>query len=132
MPHKISISNTGPISTGPVILDGHNIADVVQRIRVDLDAGRPSHVELTLNLVEVQALDCEQAEILLAPEHHEVLTRLGWTPPADALSTADLEIAAVALEFFRDVPRREVTEQQVIEIAERFRAAITRRETTHG
>ncbi|WP_274031480.1 hypothetical protein [Streptomyces sp. MMBL 11-1] len=85
MERHASISMSG--TQGTILLDGQDISSCVQRLTLtgDVRTGT-THLELGLVLEEVQ--HDGQAQVYLPARTAELLTALGWTPPADYDPTA--------------------------------------------
>ncbi|WP_424918879.1 hypothetical protein [Streptomyces sp. wa1064] len=79
MERHASISMSG--TQGTILLDGQDISSCVQRLTLTGDVRTGTHLELGLVLEEVQ--HDGQAQVYLPARTAELLTALGWTPPAD-------------------------------------------------
>lgn len=89
--------------TGTVDLDGHEIPGVRS---LTLNAGVNEITELELELVVREVEVDGEVIVTIADETREVLTRLGWTPPADDVPPKGL--TAANPEAFAALLRREI------------------------
>ncbi|MFJ3282458.1 hypothetical protein [Streptomyces halstedii] len=87
MERHAHIHLSGP--KGTVLLDGHDVSHCVRGLTLtaDVRAGTP-RLELGLVLDEVQ--HDGHAQVYLPARVAELLTALGWTPPADYDLAVDL------------------------------------------
>ncbi|WP_326677686.1 hypothetical protein [Streptomyces sp. NBC_01237] len=84
MERHASIAMSG--TQGTIRLDGQDISSCVQRLTLTGDVRTGTHLELGLVLEEVQ--HDGQTQVYLPARTAELLTALGWTPPADSDPTA--------------------------------------------
>lgn len=65
-----------------VELDGHDIANSVLGMSLELKAGHETTATLHLVLDEIPT-DTDEVRAHLPDETHDLLVQLGWTPPAE-------------------------------------------------
>ncbi|MEV4096969.1 hypothetical protein [Streptosporangium saharense] len=81
--NRIEISGTGLQGGTTVRLNGQDIAQDLRGLSLALGTDRFPKVELDLAVFEVVQLDLEDVQVHIPTSTHELLTRLGWTPPPD-------------------------------------------------
>lgn len=79
----LEISGVPALGTCKVLLDGTDVADALRGLTLDMGA----HDDLptaTLDVLvtELPGVDTE-VRAVIAPEAHDLLVRLGWTPPTE-------------------------------------------------
>ncbi|MFC9085346.1 hypothetical protein [Nocardiopsis dassonvillei] len=82
-PHAFRLSGQGPTSEGyALVLDGHDITNAVTGIALHIEAQQ--HPVLVLHPCVFETDVESQVDVHIAEDTHDLLVRLGWTPPADA------------------------------------------------
>lgn len=79
---KFSMRSNGPVDQ-VVEVDGRDISSAVSKVRISAAAGHVTEVELTLPIIELEAVGDDKAKVFLAAGCHDLLVQLGWTPPAE-------------------------------------------------
>jgi hypothetical protein len=64
-----------------VTLDGHDIADQISGLALAITPGRPPAISLEMRIIRDELHVDTAAAIHLDEQTHDLLTRLGWTPP---------------------------------------------------
>lgn len=77
--HPVSISSSDGFSAR-LAVGGHDISAVTTAVRLDLDTRNEHRLTLTLRAFPLSA-GLADAHVALEPETHDLLVRLGWTPP---------------------------------------------------
>ena len=78
-PGKVQISSDGV--TGRLHLDGQDISQVLDGVDLKL---RPGCLpEVTLGVIVHDLTTEVEAKVVIPQETHDLLVRLGWTPPAE-------------------------------------------------
>lgn len=83
---KLSI--TSGSAGGTVVMDGQDISTSLYGLSVHLDARTPPAVTLDV-LVHDLSTDMDNARIQIPAATHDLLVRLGWTPPKEAADVLD-------------------------------------------
>lgn len=66
-----------------VELNGVDVSSSISEVRIQAAAGQITEVELSIPVFELQTVSDDKAKVFLASGCHELLTQLGWTPPAE-------------------------------------------------
>jgi hypothetical protein len=77
---KVDIYQSKP-HEATIKVDGVNVADSVQGVRVNLGYDHLPQVELDLVVVDV-SLDLDHSQVFIPPSARHLLIEMGWTPPA--------------------------------------------------
>ncbi|MFL6141593.1 MAG: hypothetical protein ACJ72N_06960 [Labedaea sp.] len=84
-PAKIRIQTDGTL--GHVEFDGVDISNAIDGLRFEHHAGRLPRVELRPIVVELDAALHGAGKVFIPDETRQLLTQLGWTPPAEPVTT---------------------------------------------
>lgn len=79
----VRITPQGCGITSKVEVDGHDISRAVRRVQVDLTAGHIPEVDIELAVLDVAPFEVESAQVLISPDVHDALVKLGWKPPLE-------------------------------------------------
>jgi len=85
----VKITSGGYRTGGSLVVDGLDISHHTESLSLCLELGAGAIPRLSINIVGVAADAEVDAEVVIPNQLAELLTKLGWTPPAAETATTE-------------------------------------------